>query len=346
MWGIEIIRFDPLTAGEDLWKAHYDHLDAIHSEADPDEPLLPREKRRRQLVMSMDIPYNRRYFCLAMSGAEAAGYAMRAAETPASPSYATNKAKANIRLSVLPGYRRRGIGLSLLRHLAAETASSEPEVREFMTPVIIEAGDRFLSALGGNVALEQSESRLYLKDVDWDMVEAWAAEGTRRNPDTRMIDTASIPEDDLKAYSELYSEVINQQPLGGLRIRMEISPEQIRLHEKKNREAGAEEITIYAKEADGGLSGLTETSYQPEAGHRVHQMLTGVRESCRGRGLGRMLKALMLLEIRRRYPGVKYISTANSDANVPMLAINRKLGFRRHLPFRIYSLPLACVTEA
>ena len=78
-----------------------------------------------------------------------------------------------------------------------------------------------------------------------------------------------------------------------------------------------------------------------EAGHKVTQLLTGVRAQYRGRGLGKLLKALMLLHVRAAYPEVKYISTGNADSNAPMLAINRKLGFRKHRQVKIYKLKIS-----
>lgn len=342
----KIIAFDPLTAPEELWAAHYDHLDVISRELEPEEPLLPREKRRAMLVSAQSVPYANKYYCLMLDGGgRAAGYGHVTAETPRSPTYDTNKAVGNLRMSVLPGCRRKGLGLSLLKHMAALLAGREPEVTELMSPVMTDAGSRFMDALGGKVSLVHGENRLYFRDVDWAMVEAWAAEGALKNPSTSVINTALIPESDIAAYSEIYSETINQQPLGDMGIKMRITPEQIRLGEEKNREAGAEETTIYTKEADGSISGLTETQYMRETGHRVFQMLTGVRAACRGRGLGKMLKALMLLDIRRKYPGVKYVVTGNSDANAPMMGINRALGFKKHRQVLIYKLKLPLAAE-
>ena len=98
--------------------------------------------------------------------------------------------------------------------------------------------------------------------------------------------------------------------------------------------------TMYSKERDGKISGLTETDYLKELGHKISQRETGVRQAYKGRGLGKMLKAKMLLYIRREYPDVKYISTGNADSNAPMLSINQRLGFKRHLPIKVYKLKI------
>jgi len=89
-------------------------------------------------------------------------------------------------------------------------------------------------------------------------------------------------------------------------------------------------------EPDGAVSGQTEIIYEPEEGDRIYQGLTGVREAYRGRGLGKWLKAEMLLRVRRELPQVRIVSTWNATTNAAMLAINERLGFREH---RVSEMP-------
>lgn len=338
---VKIIGFEALTAPDELWKAYFDHADSIHLEIDPEDPPLPREKRKALIRSALRVPYVNKYIYLALAeGGEAAGFASVSVENPKSPSYQSNKHMANLNLSVLGKYRRKGLGTRLLRHVADELAAKEPAVTEFLSPVVLAAGRLFFDRSGGAVSLEQSENRLYLKDLDWGLVEAWAAEGARRNPSTSVIKTSVIPEEDITDYSQVYSETMNQQPFGDISLKITVTPEQIRQGEERSREEGSEHTTIYIRESDGSVSGLTETGYFIESGHKVRQMLTGVRARCRGRGLGKLLKALMLLHVRKDHPGVKYVVTANADSNAPMLAINSRLGFKKHLPVLLYKLKI------
>ena len=48
------------------------------------------------------------------------------------------------------------------------------------------------------------------------------------------------------------------------------------------------------------------------------------------RGLGKWLKAAMLLHVRNLYPKVEVVVTENAGSNAPMLAINTKIGFRQY----------------
>jgi RimJ/RimL family protein N-acetyltransferase len=60
----------------------------------------------------------------------------------------------------------------------------------------------------------------------------------------------------------------------------------------------------------------------------VHQGFTGVRTDGRGRGLGKWLKAAMLLHVCEVYPNLEWVVTENAGSNAPMLAINTRMGFR------------------
>ena len=329
------------TAGDGLWKAYFDHADEIHREIDPEDPPMPREKRRAMLISAQSVPYMNRYHYLLLAGdGEAAGSVSASAENAKSPSYESNKHMGRLNISVLSNYRRKGLGSRLLKHLTGELAVREPAVTEFLAPVILGSGLGFFDRLGGTVSLMQSENRLYLKDLDWGMVEAWAAEGKSKNPSTTFIKTAVIAEEDINDFSGIYSETMNQQPFGDISLKIKITPAQIRLGEKRNQADGVEHTTIYTRESDGRVSGLTETAYLKEAGHKVTQLLTGVKACCRGRGLGKTLKALMLLDIREKHPDVKYMVTGNADSNAPMVAINHKLGFKKRLPVLLYKLKI------
>lgn len=326
-----IAKFEPLTATEELWDGLFRCLDESSREVDPEEPLLPRDKRRALVISAEADPDKRAYRFLVFpedDPREASGCAVVSLETPHSPSYGTNKHVARLlQFFVSQKYRRKGLGSLLLKRVVEELAAKEPAVIEFLSPVILDSGARFLDHLGGAVSLETAENRLYLNDVDWVKVEAWAAGSARRNPGTTILTVSVIPQEDIEDYSAAYTETINQQPLGEVSLHIRYTPEQIRFNEQKNLEQDLAETTIYTRESDGKISGLTETMYLKEAGHKITQMMTGVREAYRGRGLGKLVKARMLLHIRKEYPGVKYLVTGNADNNASMLGINRQLGF-------------------
>jgi len=341
---IKIVEFDALTAAEETWDIYFRHIDGILRETSPEDPLLSWEKRKPMIISDTYNPffYTHRFLIFPEESCrEAAGHSAICLETPQSPSYQANKHIGTVKLTVSKDHRRKGLGSELLKHVISAAKIKEPSLAELVIPVMLESGRYFLDRLGGTVSIETAENRLYLKDVDWPMVTSWAEEGARKNPGTVIKTVPAIPEEDLQDYSGAYTETFNQAPSGDLAFENIYTPEKIRFSEQKNAAQGVVQTTMYSKECDGKISGLTEIYYLKELGHKVAQNLTGVRQAYKGRGLGKMLKAEMLLYIRREYPDVKYISTGNADSNAPMLSINQRLGFKKHRPIKVYKLKLS-----
>ena len=81
---------------------------------------------------------------------------------------------------------------------------------------------------------------------------------------------------------------------------------------------------IIAADGDSWI-GMASVSYSPEH-HSAYNSLTGVVAAYRGRGIAQALKVRALQ--RAREYGATLIRTNNNARNAPMLAINRKLGYR------------------
>ncbi len=74
---------------------------------------------------------------------------------------------------------------------------------------------------------------------------------------------------------------------------------------------------------------------------RIMQLLTGVKKEYRGRGVGKWLKADMLLYIRDNFSETKYIQTDNAISNAPMISINDRMGFKLNIAQTMYKFDLA-----
>lgn len=81
---------------------------------------------------------------------------------------------------------------------------------------------------------------------------------------------------------------------------------------------------IIASHADRWV-GLAAIGIYPADSH-AYNAFTGVLREYRGRGLAQALKLQTILLAKRE--GVRYVRTHNDSKNTPMLAINRKLGYK------------------
>ena len=170
-----------------------------------------------------------------------------------------------------------------------------------------------------------------MEDVDWNLMRSWVDEGPERAPGVTIEEFQNVcPEEIVNEYVEMYTEALNMQPLGESESRANIDAESWRKYESRNKETGVTGYAMYTREEDGSISGLTDIYYDPRDGHRINQGLTGVRPKYRGRGLGKWLKAKMILHIRDTYPEVERIVTGNAETNEAMLSINKRMGFKRY----------------
>ena len=221
--------------------------------------------------------------------------------------------------------------MALLRALVKK-AVAHKGVTTLETFSFLESGWNFCEKYGGQVALTAAQNRLRLAEVDWEMIEAWKVEGERRNASvgTTLRTFEAVPQEIMDEFVGLYNDIVDAVPLGELEMREKVTPASRREDERRAKEVGWVWCTRVSQEADGSVSGLTEIVYDPGLPYRVEQELTGVRPKHRGRGLGKWLKAEMLLFVRDQFPEVKYVNTGNADTNAPMMSINERMGFRRY----------------
>jgi len=157
-------------------------------------------------------------------------------------------------------------------------------------------------------------------------------EGQERSPQTRLeIYDGDLPEDMLGDFAVQRSTMLNTIPIDDLDIgKIVITPEKVREWQEKSRLMGVIEHEVLTREPDGRISGMTDVEWAPYLGTLVYQQFTGVLPSARGRGIGKWIKAAMLLHLRELYPDARWIATDNANSNAPMLKINRTMGFKPH----------------
>ena len=88
---------------------------------------------------------------------------------------------------------------------------------------------------------------------------------------------------------------------------------------------GFDPAGIFLAEKDGALAGVCGLHFPPDK-EAAWTFFTGVRRAHRGRGLAQALKLLAVQYANRR--GCRKVGTGNHERNGPMLAVNRKFGFR------------------
>lgn len=236
----------------------------------------------------------------------------------------TNRDHADIDVDVARRARRRGVGRALLRS-AAEQAGAEgctivdAMCREEGT------GLRFAEAMGMAPKLRERRSGLRFEDLDLALLEKWRA---------------PVPGYELVVFEDGYpaewlerlaraAAVMNTAPLDDFEMEPEvITPAELDELQRSRLAKGTLFTTIAAVEtATGEIAGYTGLLHRADR-TIAEQEDTGVWPQHRNRGLGRLLKASMLLRVLETRPWVRGVETWNAGSNDAMLRINVELGFQ------------------
>ncbi len=328
--GLAIRQFNPLTASRRDWSRWHEYRHQRDAESRPDDPPYPDELAEKSVVASFEDPDHDRLTYVVDRGERVIAALSASWSTESSPAFETNKHLAHFWVYVLASERRRGIGTALTRHVLELV---DPRHSVLSTGTEEDSGHSFLRRLGFEERIKGAENRLDLRELDWSMVNDWVAEGARRSPETKLeyfVDR--VPEEMLDEFCAMRSMLLNLMPFDDLdHGEIVVTPENLRRQLYRwIDESGSTWHCALALEADGSIAGMTDVAYLPTEPDRIHQFLTGVRESSRGRGLGKWLKADMLRFVHERYPDARWVITDNATSNAPMLAINRRLGFREY----------------
>lgn len=326
---IEIRPYDLVHASSNDWSRFDEFQSNLRYEFWPDEPSPDIETWKRMLQADLEEKDMVAYEAVDMQQKQRiAGFFRLMFWKDSSPSYKGNEHICNMAgIAVRNEYRRKGVATRLLPLVYNE-------VKKLGRGSVIgsslnEAGRIFVRKIGGREALEIRDNRLSLDNVDWSMVNSWVEDGPKRSPGTRIEFFHSIPDGIIEQYCDVYTEVLNQAPRDELRVGDEVfTPESWRIKMEKYAEAGMKYLAALTIERNGDISGLTDVGWLPDQPSILNQMLTGVQERYRGRGLGKWLKGAALLRARSEFPTVTTIVTQNASSNEPMLDINTRLGFK------------------
>ena len=320
------VRLDPATADAQQWNRYHELRRLRHAELFPDHPLRPDEIVEANMKKRDPIDFHH-FFEVSRGGAAISTFHCEAVR-PENPEYATNKHLLWVDAYVRPEERRRGVGMRWLNVVVQML--DEHDARVFGMSADNEAAHAFLKWLGATPKLTDIESRLNLSEVDWAMVARWVEEGRERSPQTRLeIYDGSLPREMWDDFAAQRSLLLNTIPFEGLEMGdIVITPEKIGDWIERAKVTHTVWHNILTREPDGTISGMTDVEWTSYGRKQIQQQFTGVLPAARGRGIGKWIKAAMLLHMRELYPDAESVVTDNAHSNAPMLKINRDLGFK------------------
>ncbi len=319
---MKLETFDPHLASEDVLKGVHEVISVIEAENLPDDPPMTYETRRVRFLAPLPA-HNQLFRWLGTEDDQivASSWALRWPEEDPDNSL--------ISVMVLPEHRRRGIGKSMLKE-ALGTVADAGSRRVIIDCVAGRPWEPALGRLGMECVLNDKQSRLYLAEVDWDLMDEWISRAEERASDYELITfTSPIPDEYMERFCAV-SNVMNTAPLEGLEINDRVmTPEKMRSIEEMMAGRGDTAlICVAVHRPTGEFAGFTDVVVNANRPEKVGQNDTAVDPAHRNKGLGRWLKATMVKWIAADYPKARWIDTNNVESNAPMLGINVAMGFK------------------
>jgi GNAT superfamily N-acetyltransferase len=335
------LHLEPLDVGKMTERQWNDLLSArteFMVESRPNDPVPTPQEQRRAIS---NIPELRDHVVLWLfydDDGHCVGFCAIQHPKPEGPDYEANKDRIYVEPVVLAPYRRQGAGTQLLPWIVqyAQTVG----VSWVQWDTNMESGFRFSEKIGATEAGRQQTNRLAVDQVDWALMQRWVNEGQAHNPDVELIRFVNLPAPSLlDSFCSLVTDINRLQPSDSVEgMSFTLTPEELVKAAKRLQEQNRERVILCTREPDTTLSGMTDMYTSKATPTYAKVSLTGVRREYQGRGLGKWLKAAMMMDMRERYPDVDVVETENFNNNRPMLSINQRMGFRLFEQYVFYNM--------
>jgi GNAT superfamily N-acetyltransferase len=249
--------------------------------------------------------------------------------------YEDNREASWIELDVMPQYRRQQLGATLTK-VGIEFAKEQGRpLVGFDANSHVPAGWDFLKAIGAEHKYTGRMSFLRFAEVDRALLEGWVARAAERATDYELVRwDGRCPDEYVEAFVA-EQNVMNTAPTENLEYEDEVfTVARLRDREAMHTHRNIDAITLVARhKPTGEFVGHSDVWLPQHWPTKAYQNDTGVNPAHREKGLGRWLKAQMLLNLLDERPQIDNISTWNAGSNDAMLGINYAMGFRTETEF-------------
>ena len=226
---------------------------------------------------------------------------------------------------VLAPHRRQGVGRRLVAEAARIARAEGRQLLQGSTLDNFQPAQAFCDHLGAKAGLAIRNSRLDLQAIDAAELQGWVDAAQQQSCSLLWLDNQT-PEQWLSEVTNVM-RVMNTAPTGELESAdVPWSEALVKANEEYFAQMGLERWACYIRDDHTGhLVGMHDVLLWSRETLAIQN--TAVAPSHRGRGLGKWLKAAMILRVRRERPEGRWMVTLNAHSNAGMLAINDQLGF-------------------
>ena len=250
-----------------------------------------------------------------------------------------NRDKVYFELGTRPAFREHGVGGALVEHVLARAAGEGRSMLIGDSHYPLDTGTdhphRRFAARHGFVVGNEEPRRVLRLPLPEERLAGWEQQAAARHVGYR-IETYvdDVPEHLLTSYVHLLNQLAVEAPTGDIDFEAGAVPVSVYLEDSARAKAAGRttyrSLAISTDSAGDEEAVAHTTLVCPPAGAdepNLYQWGTLVRRDHRGHRLGMAVKLANLRAIQRDHPERTIVTTTNSAANGPMVAINEQLGF-------------------
>lgn len=329
---IDRVKFNPEEESNEYWDLLLSYTKKVHLRLYPNEPRISDENNKQQIIKqfnSRDILFD--LFLIFEKGKRDKMIALFMIGF-----YEGNKALGITEINILPEYRQKGIGKILLKEL--HKIMKEKGIEHIISNSQEEEGKVLINKMGGKILDSNIENRVYLNDVDWDLMDEWINKGEEKNPDATLKVFTQVPDELIKKYIAMQNEMLDQFPSNNMTLNASMMTEEI-IREKEEEMTQSGKTKLTAVILTDKILSLTEMIFSQKNLDRIYQGLTFTLPKYEKNGLGKWIKAFMLKFVKENYSTLDFVNSNLIYDNPGLISINTRIGY--NLVKRYYTLEIS-----
>lgn len=331
--------FNLPTESEHLQRSYWQLRRDARLEYLPDDPAWSFEEYMQIATNFSNILHIRDWVML--HGDEIIAYAHLRTRTSGE-----NRRLGEFNIVVKPQWRRKGLATRLLPQIYKASQKAGCTALLNFVYSTMPAGNAYMATIGARKAAIERISQLDVAQLNRSLLQNWQRRAAERAEGIELVLWEGMyPDEAYEPMAAMYTDFSRSFPKDDVSFEDEIyTPEMVRSEITSLVDRGNLVWTLVAREGKAGaIVGFTICAQHPSSPQILEQDDTGVLTQWRNCGIGRLLKATMLLKLLPQLPQVRYIRTENAESNAAMLSINEEMGFRPYIENTIWQLDVAAL---